>query len=206
MQNQPIPSAANVSDALRELDWKFQTMHSSMRAIVPDVAVSGPAFSVRCYAGATWALSRAIEEAPPGSILVVDGGHFSEGVLMGGLMSLRAKMRGIAGAVVDGAVRDVSELRKVGWPVFASAITPRAGTHDQQGAWNIPISCAGVNVSPGDWVVADNDGVVIVPQAIRDEAFAAARAIEQKEEFVTAALLEGDSLGEAMGKWKQSIS
>jgi 3-hexulose-6-phosphate synthase/6-phospho-3-hexuloisomerase len=123
---------------------------------------------------------------------------------MGGLMSLRANKRGLAGAVIDGAVRDVAELRKARWPVFATAITPRAGTHDQQGAWNTPISCAGVVVSPGDWVVADDDGVVVVPQAIWDDAMAAAQAVERKEQFIAAALLAGDSLADAFAKWNSS--
>lgn len=206
MNKEDIPPSANMSDALNGLGYGFQAMQSTMRPIIPDVALSGPAYPVCCYAGATWALECAIEEAPAGTVLVVDGNHYREAVLMGGLMSLRARTRGLLGAVIDGAVRDISELKNAAWPVFSTAVTPRAGTHAQQGVWNTPITCAGVLVSPGDWVIGDNDGVVIVPKAILNEALEAARAIKRKEQFLEAALSEGQSLQEAVALWETSSS
>lgn len=198
-----IPCAANFSDALGGLGHRFQAMSHKMRAVCPSFKIAGAiAYPVRCYAGATWALEQAIEAAPEGSVLVVDGGGYREAVLMGGLMSARARMRGLGGVVIDGAVRDIEEIRKAGWPIFAAATTPRAGTHDQQGEWNVPVSCGGVIVEPGDRIVADEDGVVVIPGKLWGEALAAARTVHAKEQFLEACLAAGDSLSEAVIKWK----
>lgn len=195
-----FPPAANFSDALRQNGWKFQTMHSSIRPVFTPIRIVAPAYTVRCYAGATWALEQAIEEAPQGAVLVVDGGGYTEAVLMGGLMSLRARKRGLAGAIIDGAVRDHQELRQAQWPIFSTAITPRAGTHDQQGEWNIPVTCGNVIVHSGDWIIADDDGVVVVPQAIWDETCATAHAVEKREQQIETHLNAGHSIAEAVSR------
>ncbi len=197
-----IPSSAALSDALRQLGFPFQALRGSFRAPFSPVKLSGPAYTVRCYAGATWALEQAIEKAPEGSVLVVDGGGFREAVLMGGLMSLRARMRGIAGAVIDGAVRDTQELIAAAWPLFSTATTPRAGTTDAIGDLCVPISCGGVSVSPGDHVIGDDDGVVIIPSAQWEAALQTAIAIEEKERFIESKLMEGRSIPEAITLWK----
>lgn len=208
-QNQPrassdIPSAANFSDALRQLGYKFQTLHSSIEPVFTPLQIAAPAYTVRCYAGATWALEQAIEAAPVGAVLVVDGGGYSEAVLMGGLMSLRARKRGLTGAVIDGAIRDRQELRLAQWPIFAAAATPRAGTHDQQGEWDIPVSCGGVVVHSGDWIVGDDDGVVVIPQSIWEQALQAARQVEQREQAIEASLNAGHSLAEAVTRLQKT--
>lgn len=200
-----FPPAANFSDALRRMGHSFQTLDGAIRPVFTPVRLYGEAFPVRCYAGATWALEQAIEEAPEGSVLVVDGGGFTGSVLMGGLMSLRARMRRLAGAVIDGAVRDVQELRQAGWPVFARATTPNAGTHDQQGAWNLSVTCGNVVVHPKDWIVADEDGVVVVPSSLWSEAKQQATAIEKREAEIEKFLREGLSLAEAVARLKSNI-
>ena len=196
-----FPSSANVSDALGQLGYKFQTMHSRVRPIT-GLSMWGPAYTVQCYPGATYALEEALEKAAPGDVLVVGGEAFTEAVLMGGLMSTRAKQRGMAGAVIDGAVRDVAELRRVNWPMFASGVTPRAGTFAQIGQWEVAVACGGVVVQPGDMVAADEDGIVVVPAAILDEALERAWEIERKENFIAKAVQEGLSLAEAVREYK----
>ncbi|MFV0416434.1 MAG: RraA family protein [Chthoniobacterales bacterium] len=197
-----IPPTANINDALSQLGYKFQTMSPSIRPI-SDVPVRGSAYTVNCYAGATYAVEEAVEKASPGDVLVVYGESYPGGVLMGGLLSRRAKSRGIAGAIIDGAVRDIKEVQKMNWPFYAVHVTPRNGTHDRIGQNQIPISCGGVVVNPGDMIVADSDGVVCIPVGILDEALSTARKIEERENFITEAIDSGLSISEAVEKFNQ---
>src|SRR3954452_11216989 len=105
--------SAHVSDALRACGCAFQAIDAGIRPVARNMRLAGPAFTVRCYPGATWALEQALELAPPGSVLAVDGGASPDVILMGGLMSTRAHARGIAGAVLDAAVRDVDDIIEV---------------------------------------------------------------------------------------------
>jgi len=191
------PSTSCLSDALGRLGFKFQTLDSRIRSIT-NVALWGPAYTVQCYPGATWAVEEALEKASAGDVLVINGEGFLGAVLMGGLMSTRAHHRALAGAVIDGAVRDVAELKKLNWPVFAAGVTSRGGTMSKLGQVDITISCGGVSVQPGDLIVGDEDGVVSVPSSVLDDALELAWEIEQKEEFLTAALKNGCSLQEAV--------
>lgn len=185
------------------LGLKFQTMGRGMSCPFHPVRLYGPAYTVACYPGATWAVEQALEEAPEGSVLVINGEGFSGAVLMGGLMSLRAARRGLAGAVIDGAIRDLPEIRERRWPMFATAVSPRGGTHDQIGGAGQPVSCAGVVVHPGDHVIGDDDGVVVVPAARWEEVLQQTRLIEKKEAFLTERLMANQSLGQAVAEWKQ---
>ena len=130
---------ANVSDALRKVGKCFQAMDAGIRPLVNDMAVAGPAFTVRCYPDATWAIEKSLELAQPGDVLVVDGGASPHVILMGGLMSIRAKLRGIAGAVLDAAVRDTQEIVSLNFPVFSRYVCPRAGTFSEIGEWQTTI-------------------------------------------------------------------
>ncbi len=186
------------------MGFKFQTMDSRIQGVFKPIHVEGPAWTLRCYPGATYALEQAIESAPPGSVLVVDGASFRGAVLMGGLMSARARVRGLAGAVIDGCVRDLVELQAAGWPIFALGLTPAAGTHDKIGEQGVAVSCGGVVVNPGDRIVGDEDGVVVVPHQHWDAVLEKARAIEAKETFIAAQLEDGKSLGEAVALYRSS--
>src|SRR5438876_3594545 len=110
--------SAVVCDALRTRGMAFQAMDGGIRPIAANMRLAGPAFTVRCFPGATWALEQAIEQASADDILVVDGGGYADVILMGGLMSRRAKTRGLAGAVLDAAVRDVDQITALSFPVF----------------------------------------------------------------------------------------
>ena len=156
---------AAVSDALGKCGKAFQTMEAVIRPLAPEMRAAGPAFTVRCYPGATWAVEQALELAQPGDMLVIDGGAVPDVILMGGLMSTRMQQRGIAGTVVDGAVRDVDEIIRLGFPVFSRHVCPRAGTFAEIGEWQTTICCGRIPVSPGDWIVADRLGTVVVPSA-----------------------------------------
>ena len=195
--------SANVSDALRTVGKSFQTVSSGINPLAPDMTVAGPAYTVRCYPGATWAMEKALEQAQPGDVLVVDGGGSPDAILMGGLMSTRAKARGIAGAVLDAAVRDVDEIARLGFPVFARHICAKAGTFAEIGELQTTVCCGRIPVNPGDWIVADRSGIVIVPQQIANEVGGEAEKIHVKEAALAERLALGENFEEALKHIRQ---
>lgn len=156
--------ACVVSDALRG----FNAMDGRIRAVSPGTCVCGCAVTVRLRPGDNLMLHRAIEAARPGDILVLDTCGSYRHAVIGGMMSSAAFGKGIGGMVIDGAVRDVEELRSNGYAVFAAAVVPNTGESEGPGQLNHPVSCGGVPVLPGDVVVADDNGVAVVPRGAVD--------------------------------------
>lgn len=189
--------SANVSDALRALGLHFQAMDGGIRPLHASMAVAGPAFTVRCYPGATFAIEKALELAKPGDVLVVDGGGYPDVILMGGLMSTRLKQRGVAGAVLDAAVRDVDDIIALPFPVFSRYICPRAGTFAEIGECQTIICCGRVPITPGDWVLADASGIVVIPADQLGATIEKAQAINHREGQIARHLREGKTLAEA---------
>ena len=147
--------------------------------------LAGPAFTVRCPPGDNLMMHAAIYRAAPGSVIVVDtGGDVDYAVAGGNVMSV-AQRHGVAGFVVDGVIRDVAEGREAGFPVYGRGAIPIPGTKAAVGPHNVTVRCGGVDVGPCDIVVADEEGVVVVPAARRDEVFAAARAKLAEDEAET---------------------
>lgn len=137
------------------------------------VRIAGPAYTVRCAPGDNLMLHAAIYRAAAGSVIVVQGGDL-EYALAGGNVCAVAQKRGVRGFVLDGALRDVAEVRASGFPVFAKAVIPKPGAKEAIGSLNEPVTCGGVRVEPGDIVVGDEEGIVVVPLAERDAVLAAA--------------------------------
>lgn len=191
------PNAANYSDALTKNGHRFRAMDAGIRPVTATALLFGRAFTVACYPGATHFMERAVEEAQPGEIIVADGRGDPGAVLMGGLMGGRAFYRGVAGVVIDGAVRDIAELAGYKWPVFSRHVTPAGGVHEQAGSIGEAISCGGVTVRPGDYIIGDDDGVVCVPQELWAETSKLANEIWEKEKHIAEGLKQGLSLGEA---------
>jgi 4-hydroxy-4-methyl-2-oxoglutarate aldolase len=160
-----------VADALGSVG----VLAASIRPITPGARLVGPAFTVKCYPGSIITVHKALMEAPPGVVLVVDDEGDTRGALWGEVMTHQARAAGLRGLVTDGPVRDTTEIAALGFPVFAGFVTARVGTNRRVGFTQVPIACAGVPVHPGDVVVADADGVVIVP---RDQAEAVAERAE----------------------------
>lgn len=174
-------STANISDALFHMGHKDRTMRARIKPVHPEMRLFGPALTVKAYPGGTHACSLALEDVQPGEVIVVDGGGFTDAILWGEIFSHLAALAGCAGAVIDGAVRDIDGVIELGFPLFAAAVMPAAGTGDRLGAIRIPIACAGVVVNPGDFVYGDRLGVVVVPPALAEETLAHAREIVEKE-------------------------
>jgi regulator of RNase E activity RraA len=158
-----------------------QVVSASIRPVwfgIPRVA--GPAFTVRCEPRDNLMLHAAIYRAQPGSVIVVEGGD-NAFALAGGNVCAVAQKRGILGFVLDGSIRDLAEIRAIQFPVFARGIIPIAGGKDLIGSLNCPVRVGGVSIEPGDYVVADEEGIVAVPSAALDSTLKAATQKLAKE-------------------------
>jgi regulator of RNase E activity RraA len=192
-----------VSDALGKCLFrplKHQTMDAGIKPLCPSMTMCGPAYTVTVYPGATWAMELAVAEAPPDNVIVANGQGSDAGVLMGSLMGTFAKRRGILGAVVDGAVRDIEDLIEIDFPTFSRHVVARSGTSAQLGSRQVSITCGGVIVKPGDIVLGDQNGVTVVPSEILVPAAKASLSLKRWEEEIKALLLAGLTLEEAVSK------
>ncbi|MET7572683.1 RraA family protein [Streptomyces sp. NPDC005492] len=166
---------------LAELLGGRQVMDLGIRPLWgPMPRLAGPAFTVRCPPGDNLMLHAAIYRAEAGSVVVVESGDV-EYALAGGNVCAVAQRRGIAGFVLDGVIRDVGEVREAGFPVVARGVVPIPGVKKAVLPLNERVTCGGVAVDAGDVVVADEDGVVVVPGGRRAEVLAGARARLEKE-------------------------
>jgi RraA family protein len=153
----------------------------------------GPAITVRVRPGDNLMIHKAIAMADPGYVIVIDGSGDLTQALIGGLMRTSAIKRGIAGFIVDGAIRDVAEWEEGGIAVYARGRVHRGPSKDGPGEVNVPISCAGMAVSPGDLILGDADGVVAIPVAELAVLLPRVRAHAAKEDKVRASNAAGTS-------------
>jgi len=188
-----IPTAA-LSDA----QTGMTTMDAGIKTRVPGVKLVGPAYTVRCLTGSIITVHKALAEAQPGDVLVVNGLGDATEALFGELMGRDAKAAGLAGVVIDGPVRDVVGLRELGLPTFSRHVTPRVGTNRRLGAVGISISCGGITVEPGDWIVGDDDGVVVVAKADAERLVDAGNAVEEKERDIAARIDAGERIADIL--------
>jgi regulator of RNase E activity RraA len=165
--------AANIGDAMDRLG----VMDSRIKPLWPGATVAGPAFTVWTRAGDNAAIHVAMRLARPGDVIVVNGQGDETRALMGELMGGRAKVAGLAGFVLDGCARDASDLAELDVPVFARACTPAGPYKNGPGRVGVTIAVGGVAVSPGDVVVGDADGVVVIPAAELPTVVEAAEAV-----------------------------
>lgn len=166
--------AANISDSMGRLftmDYRINPVYRPMRKLC------GTAITVQARPGDNLLSLKAIEVAQPGDVIVIATQGDTALSVWGGFMSMMAARRGIAGVVTDGVIRDVEQSREAGLPIYAVGVTPAAPTKEGTGQINTSISCGGVVVEPGDIVVGDEDGVVVVP---RREAEAVAERVRER--------------------------
>jgi regulator of RNase E activity RraA len=168
---------AMVTDAME----RFGALDSEIHAQWPTARLMGNAFTVWTRSGDNLAIHKALDMVAPGDVLVVNGSGDKSRALIGEMIGIKAKARGVAGFVLDGAARDIDALRELGMPVFARASTP-AGPY-KHGPFRLlePIAVGGVCVSPGDAVLADSDGVAIVGRHALARTIEKATAIEAQE-------------------------
>ncbi|MFE0145548.1 methyltransferase [Nonomuraea sp. NPDC059007] len=169
--------AADVGDALQ----RMTVMDGGIRLFTERAALLGNALPVEVRSGDNLAIHRALDEARPGDVLVVNGHGDMTRALIGGLIGEIMVNAGVVGAVVDGAVRDVQTLSEMGLPVYARAITPAGPFKNGPGAIGAPVAVGGVVVAAGDVLVGDADGVVVVPRDRVKGVVAAIDGIVERE-------------------------
>ena len=150
----------------------------------PIPRIAGKAYTVKCHSGDNLMLHAAIYRAEPGTVIVVESGTLDY-AMSGGNVCAIAQKRGIAGFIVDGVIRDVAEVREAKFPVFARGIMPKPGVKQTLGTLDEPVNCGGVKVHSGDVVVADEEGIAVIPSAQLDSVYEIALARTQKEESQT---------------------
>ncbi len=176
-----------VSDALD----KGGAMDHQMRPWSANSKMAGPAFTVQVHTADILMVSKALAECPAGHVLVIDGHGEKNTALWGGLTTMSALRKEMAGVVVDGAIRDLADIRASQLPVFARAVVPNAGGAQYVGKLQVPVACGGMVVHPGDWLVGDDDGVVVIPAARLEEALETATRIVQAEKRIAKAIQAG---------------
>ncbi|PYR88421.1 MAG: dimethylmenaquinone methyltransferase [Acidobacteria bacterium] len=179
---------ASVSDAMEQLYGQRGYMSHDMRPLSP-TKFAGPAVTVQLTkvehkdgSAASQGMLDAIDSSPAGSVyvMVVENGADYAGI--GGLMATAMKYRGFAGAVIDASVRDTPQIRKLQFPVFSRGVAPSTTiNHYRVTGVNVPVTCAGVRVQPGDIIAADEDGIAVVPQAKAAEVLKKSQELDDIE-------------------------
>lgn len=199
---------ASVSDAMEQLYGQRNYMSHEMRPL-STTKFAGPAVTVLLKkeehkegSKASQGMLDAIDNARPGSVYVMvleDGADYAG---MGGLMATAMKYRGLAGAVIDGSVRDTPQIRKLQFPVFSRGVVPSTTiNHYRFAGVNVPVTCAGARVAPNDIVVADEDGVAVVPRAKAEEVLKKAQALDDTEHSMLPFIEKFKSITEAVAKF-----
>jgi len=160
----------------------FRVMDYTIKPIAPGMKVVGTALTVNCPNGANLMFHKALYSASKGYIVIVDAKGNTSNAVFGDLMATAAIKLGVGGIVLDGVVRDISTLRKLNLPIFAKGAIPNAASKDGPGEINGTISCGGTIVNPGDLIIGDDDGIVIVPRNRIDEVIKTAEEKSKKEE------------------------
>ena len=200
-----------VSDALDAKGLRNQVAHG-LQALFPTRRIVGRAITVQLVAAQERVPNQhlgtaAIEALQAGDVIVVANGGRMDAAGWGGNLALAAKLRGAEALIIDGATRDLDEIRDIDFPTFGRGATPcTARGRVVEQAFNVPIVICGIAVIPGDLVIGDMNGVVIVPARCADEVVNAAEEIMQRDSMVADRIRSGESIGEVMGaRYERSL-
>lgn len=187
--------AAVASDCLN----RSQAMAGAISPLASSMRIVAQARTVECMVADNSALHAAIGLCEPGEVLVCNAGAYEDTAVFGGLMTRSAIEHGVAGLVIDGAVRDSSEIIEAGFPCFSRAVVPGGPHKGFGGVIDGPTSCGGVAVLPGDLVIGDADGVTVVPFGRIARTLKAVHEVISREEHALASLADGGSLASVYG-------
>lgn len=200
-----VAACYSASSVFADVMYRTGVMHSSIRPPFKAKAV-GQALTVQLSKGDLVDPLKALEMGQSGDIIVVDAGGDTEVSVCGGLMGALAKNRGIRGMIVDGAGRDIDELEDIGWPIWTKSITAR-GTHTmfsgrkEELSINVPIACGGIVVNPGDFIVADTIGVVVIPLEKAVEIIDLAREQAEREQKTRESVAKGKTIEDLLAEF-----
>ncbi|MDR1946233.1 MAG: RraA family protein [Desulfovibrio sp.] len=175
----------SVTCAVSDCLGRYNAMTGDMRPLFPGIRLTGTAVTVKTLASDLGAVFKAIDLCRPGDIIVVDARGSLNTAFWGENMTLSAINQGVLAAVIDGAVRDVEEIIKIGFPVLSKGIVPNVAAVVAYGHVNVTVQCAGVSVSPGDAVIIDGNGVVVVPREDAQDILDKTRMLMGRERLIT---------------------
>jgi len=187
-------SVAMIADSM----GRYGAMKPYIRPLAKGMKIAGPALTVQTYRSDNLMLHAALEIAEEGDVLVVDAGEVTNAGLWGGIMTTMALKKKLGGIITDGAVRDSQEIIEACFPVFSKSISPLGGFKESPGSVNIPVSCGGVAVNPGDIAIGDDDGVVVIPKEKAEEVLELCKKTAVKEAALLKAINDGKTLFEAL--------
>ena len=170
-----------------------KTLPSAIRPLIPGLRIAGPARTARVKPGHNAAIHRAVHHAQPGEVLIVDGDAAEQYGTFGDLLADFCKARKMSGAVLNCTMRDSADVRALGFQVFSRGFHPAATQKTDPGEVDIPVTIGGVTVTPGDIIVGDDDGVVVIPAGLADHVLEQVSIVAGRETQIRARILAGES-------------
>lgn len=189
----------NICDASNKLGYPTKVMDSGIRPIDENFKIAAPVFTLRCPGGNNLIIHEAIVRAPRGSVLVIDTQSYMRSGHIGGIISIACQERGIKGIVIDGTCRDWEEILKLKFPVFTRGANPNSNRKEKAGELNVPVLCGGVEVLPGDILIGDISGIVVISEKNAEAVLKKAKEIFNYELDVVNKLRQGKTTMEIYG-------
>ena len=185
--------AAFPTGNLCNADARVKALASTLKPLIPGKRIAGPARTVRITPGQNGAIHRAVHHAGPGDILAVDGGGYDRFGPFGDLLADGCRAKGMPGAVFDCTIRDSADIAALGFQVFCRGFHPEATAKTERGETDVPVTIGGVMVNPGDILVGDDDGVVVIPKVIAPEVLEKVAAVAAREDAIRARIHAGET-------------